>query len=70
MAVIFPCVLPGALSVPHPRACGGGTHGLRCSGADATATFQRDAFGIVIGKDNGFDMGILLRIQIEARAAD
>ena len=39
-------------------------------GADATATFQRDAFGIVIGKDNGFDMGILLRIQIEARAAD
>lgn len=37
-------------------------------GADAIGQFQRDAFGITIG--NGFDMGILVRVQIEARAAD
>ena len=39
-------------------------------GADATGSFERDAFGIVIGKDRGFDMGIVVRVQIEARAAD
>lgn len=35
-------------------------------GADATATFQRDQFGISAGKDWGFDMKVLLRITVEA----
>lgn len=37
-------------------------------GADATARFQRDAFGITAGQANGFDMGVLLRISVEAVA--
>ena len=39
-------------------------------GADATASFQRDAFGITAGADHGFDMGVLVRIQVEARIDD
>lgn len=35
-------------------------------GADATATFRRDEFGIDAGKDYGFDMNVTLRIQVEA----
>lgn len=35
-------------------------------GADARATIQRDQFGISAGKDYGFDMGVVLRIQVEA----
>lgn len=38
-------------------------------GADALATFQRDAFGMSAGKDYGFDMTVTLRIQVEAIAA-
>lgn len=49
---------------PHPmlkkEACG----------ADATATFDRDAFGIDYGKAYGFDMQTQLRIQVEAIRAD
>lgn len=49
---------------PHPmlkkEACG----------ADATATFDRDAFGVDYGKAYGFDMQTLLRIQVEAIHAD
>ncbi|HEY0502324.1 MAG TPA: YceI family protein [Lysobacter sp.] len=37
-------------------------------GADATATFRRDEFGIDAGKDYGFDMNVTLRIQVEAVA--
>jgi polyisoprenoid-binding protein YceI len=37
-------------------------------GADASATFDRAAFGIVAGKDYGFDMSVALRIQVEATA--
>lgn len=37
-------------------------------GADATARFQRDAFGITAGQASGFDMGVLLRISVEAVA--
>lgn len=37
-------------------------------GADATATFRRDDFGIDAGKDWGFDMDVTLRIQVEAVA--
>jgi polyisoprenoid-binding protein YceI len=37
-------------------------------GADALATFKRDAFGMAAGKDYGFSMDVTLRIQIEAIA--
>lgn len=37
-------------------------------GADAHASFQRDAFGIDAGKAHGFDMTVQLRIQVEALA--
>lgn len=39
-------------------------------GADAHATFQRDAFGMDAGKAYGFDMAVHLRIQVEALAAE
>lgn len=39
-------------------------------GADAYATLQRDQFGIAAGKDYGFDMTVVLRIQVEAVAAE
>ena len=48
--------------MPHPQ------HGRELCGADALATFQRDAFGIDAGKDYGFDMTVTLRIQAEAVA--
>ncbi|HEU4624218.1 MAG TPA: YceI family protein [Steroidobacteraceae bacterium] len=35
-------------------------------GADALATFQRDAFGLDAGKDYHFNMEVTLRIQVEA----
>lgn len=35
-------------------------------GADATGTFNRDDFGIDYGKAYGFNMGVTLRIQVEA----
>lgn len=35
-------------------------------GADAHGTFDRAAFGIDAGKDYGFDMDVVLRIQVEA----
>ncbi|EIL93193.1 YceI family protein [Rhodanobacter spathiphylli] len=38
-------------------------------GADALATFKRDAYGMDAGKDYGFDMTVTLRIQVEALAA-
>lgn len=41
----------------------------RC-GADALATFKRDAFGMDSGKDYGFRMDVTLRIQVEAVAAE
>ncbi|GAB3092959.1 YceI family protein [Lysobacter terrae] len=37
-------------------------------GADAYATLDREAFGIIAGKDWGFDMKVGLRIQVEAVA--
>ena len=39
-------------------------------GADALATFRRDDYGMVAGKDYGFDMAVTLRIQVEAIAAE
>ena len=38
-------------------------------GADASATFKRDEFGLDAGKDWGFSMDVGLRIQVEAVAA-
>ncbi|HEV8694209.1 MAG TPA: YceI family protein [Lysobacter sp.] len=35
-------------------------------GADAYATFNREEFGLAAGKDWGFDMNVVLRIQVEA----
>lgn len=46
--------------VPHPL------FKRELCGADATATFQRDAFGLDAGKDYGFSMDVDLRIQVEA----
>lgn len=37
-------------------------------GADATGSFDRSDFGITMGKDWGFKMGVTLRIQVEAIA--
>ena len=53
-------------------------HSLKCiphplfkrelCGADAQATFNRDEFGLDMGKDYGFKMDVNLRIQVEAIA--
>jgi polyisoprenoid-binding protein YceI len=39
-------------------------------GADASATFQRDEFGLDAGKSYGFSMEVTLRIQVEALKND
>jgi polyisoprenoid-binding protein YceI len=46
--------------IPHPMLK------REMCGADALATFDREAFGLVAGKDYGFRMDVTLRIQIEA----
>jgi polyisoprenoid-binding protein YceI len=38
-------------------------------GADAYGEFNRADFGVSVGQGFGFDMGVVLRIQIEARSA-
>jgi polyisoprenoid-binding protein YceI len=48
--------------VPHPL------FKRELCGADATAAFNRDEFGLGMGKEYGFKMEVLLRIQIEAVA--
>lgn len=48
--------------IPHPMLK------RELCGADASASFQRDAFGIDAGKDWGFSMDVTLRIQVEAVA--
>lgn len=50
--------------VPHPL------FKRELCGADAHASFQRDAFGIDAGKRFGFNMEVALRIQVEALAAE
>lgn len=50
--------------IEHPRSK------KEVCGADATGSFQRDAFGVDYAKSNGFDMGIVVRAQIEARVED
>lgn len=49
--------------VPHPL------YKREMCGADASASFERDAFGLDMGKAYGFKMDVTLRIQVEALAA-
>lgn len=49
--------------VPHPMLK------RELCGADASGSFNRDAFGLSAGKDYGFNMDVALRIQAEAVAA-
>jgi len=49
--------------VPHPLLK------RELCGADATGSFDRDAFGLDMGKAYGFKMDVPLRIQVEALAA-
>jgi len=48
--------------IPHPMLK------RELCGADALATLNRDEFGIGAGKDWGFKMDVILRIQVEAVA--
>jgi polyisoprenoid-binding protein YceI len=50
------------LCKPHPQRM------VEVCGADASATIQRDDFGVDLGKSFGFEMGVVLRIQVEALA--
>jgi polyisoprenoid-binding protein YceI len=49
--------------VPHP------IFKRELCGADASASFKRDEFGLDVGKDYGFNMEVVLQIQVEALAA-
>jgi polyisoprenoid-binding protein YceI len=49
--------------VPHP------IFKRELCGADASGSFNRDEFGLPIGKEYGFKMNVDLRIQVEALAA-
>ena len=49
--------------IPHPL------YKREMCGADASASFDRDAFGLDMGKAYGFKMDVTLRIQVEALAA-
>jgi polyisoprenoid-binding protein YceI len=49
--------------IPHPMLK------REVCGADATATFNRDEFGLGVGKEYGFSMDVKLQIQVEAVAA-
>ena len=46
--------------IPHPM------YKRELCGANATAVFKRDEFGLTAGKDYGFSMDVNLRIQMEA----
>ena len=46
--------------IPHPMLK------RELCGADASAVFKRDEFGLTAGKDYGFSMDVNLRIQLEA----
>ena len=48
--------------IPHPL------HKRELCGADATTTFNRDDFGLDVGKSFRFRMDVTLRIQVEAVA--
>jgi polyisoprenoid-binding protein YceI len=46
--------------------CGPGRTGGETCGADAYAAFKRSDFGVNFAENFGFDMGVVLRIQVEA----
>jgi polyisoprenoid-binding protein YceI len=48
--------------------CAAGRGGGETCGADAYGQFDRSDFGIDFGSSFGFDMGVVLRIQIEAQS--
>lgn len=48
--------------VPHPM------FKREVCGADALGSFERDQFGLTAGKEYGFDMTVVLRIQVEGLA--
>jgi polyisoprenoid-binding protein YceI len=48
--------------------CAPGRSGREVCGADASATINREDFGVAFGKNFGFDMKVMLRIQVEAGA--
>jgi polyisoprenoid-binding protein YceI len=50
--------------IPHPL------FKRELCGADATAAFNRDDFGLDAGKEYGFKMPVTLRIQVEAVQAE
>lgn len=50
--------------IPHPMLK------RELCGADAYATFNREAFGLDAGKSYGFPMDVVLRIQVEALKND
>jgi polyisoprenoid-binding protein YceI len=52
------------LCKPHPQRAG-----REVCGADASAMINREDFGVAFGKAFGFDMGVTLRISVEALAA-
>lgn len=56
--------LPVNLRIESFR-CGPGMRGGETCGADAVGEFDRSAFGVSFGQGR-FDMGVMLRIQIEA----
>jgi polyisoprenoid-binding protein YceI len=46
--------------------CGAGRGGGETCGADAYASFDRSDFGVDFAAGFGFNMGVSLRIQVEA----
>jgi polyisoprenoid-binding protein YceI len=50
--------------IPHPMLK------RELCGADALGSFQRDQFGLGAGKEYGFKMDVVLRIQVEAIQAE
>jgi polyisoprenoid-binding protein YceI len=48
--------------IPHPL------FKRELCGADAVGSFNRDEFGLGVGKEYGFKMDVVLRIQVEALA--
>lgn len=58
---------PVNLEIKSFKCAPGRPSGETC-GADAYGQFSRADFGVTFGQSFGFDMGVALRIQIEARA--
>ena len=59
--------LPVTLAVERFRCQPHFRHGREVCGADASATIDREAFGVDYDKDHGFFMDVDLMITIEAQ---